>query len=93
MFRILLITFVFFFFAFAAPKANAVYNSNGQSINKVSKNVITAKQAAKIVKHTYGGRVLKVSRINQKFYKVKIVKVNGQVTSKLVNAKTGQIKK
>jgi uncharacterized membrane protein YkoI len=93
MFRILLITLVCYSFAFAAPKAHAAFNSNGQSINKVSEKVITAKQAANIVKRTYGGRVLKVSRINQKFYKVKIVKVNGQVTSKLVNAKTGQVNK
>tara|TARA_B100000767_G_C19468494_1_gene411059 strand:- start:170 stop:445 length:276 start_codon:yes stop_codon:yes gene_type:complete len=91
MFQILLIILVFNLFT--VTKLYAANNLNYPSINKVSKNFISANQAVKLVKQKYGGRVLKVSRLNQKFYKVKIVQVNGQVISKLVNAKTGQIKK
>ncbi|TYK65545.1 PepSY domain-containing protein [Colwellia echini] len=51
---------------------------------------ISSQQAAKIVQSHFGGKILKVQRINN-IYKVKIVKPNGQVTSKKVNASTGQI--
>ncbi|KGJ96881.1 PepSY domain-containing protein [Colwellia psychrerythraea] len=58
----------------------------------VNKKVTSSKQAAKIVQNKYGGKVLKVNKQkNNGSYKVKIVKPNGQVVSKKVNAKTGKI--
>lgn len=58
------------------------------------KKVTSSKQAAKIVQKKYGGKVLKVNKQkNNTSYKVKIVKPNGQVVSKKVNAKTGKIEK
>jgi uncharacterized membrane protein YkoI len=61
---------------------------------QVNKKVISAKQAAKIVQNQYGGKVLKVSKTkSNNGFKVKIVKPNGQVVSKRVNAKTGKIEK
>jgi uncharacterized membrane protein YkoI len=47
---------------------------------QANKKVTSSKQAAKIVQKQYG-------------YRVKIVKPNGQVVSKKVNAKTGKIEK
>jgi len=59
-----------------------------------NKKVTSSKQAAQIVKKKYGGKVLKVNKQkNNTGYKVKIVKPNGQVVSKKVNAKTGKIEK
>ena len=56
--------------------------------------ITSSKQAAKLVKKKYGGKVLKVNKQkNNTGYKVKIVKPNGQVVSKKVNAKTGKIEK
>lgn len=56
--------------------------------------VTSSKQAAKIVQKKFGGKVLKVNKQkNNSGYKVKIVKPNGQVVSKKVNAKTGKIEK
>lgn len=60
----------------------------------VAKNTISSQQAANVVKQRYGGRVLKVQKqAGKNAYKVKIVKPNGQVVSKRVNAKTGKIEK
>jgi uncharacterized membrane protein YkoI len=59
-----------------------------------TEKVTSSKQAAKLVKKKYGGKVLKVNKQkNNTGYKVKIVKPNGQVVSKKVNAKTGKIEK
>ncbi|PKI14933.1 hypothetical protein CXF71_13860 [Colwellia sp. 12G3] len=59
-----------------------------------NKKVTSSKQAAKIVQKQYGGKVLKVNKQkNNGGYKVKIVKPNGQVVSKKVDAKTGKIEK
>ncbi len=59
---------------------------------QASKKVTSSKQAAKLVQKKYGGKVLKVNKQkNNSGYKVKIVKPNGQVVSKSVNAKTGKI--
>jgi len=59
-----------------------------------NKKVTSSKQAAKIVQKQYGGKVLKVKKQkNNSGYKVKIVKPNGHVVSKKVNAKTGKIEK
>ena len=59
-----------------------------------NKKVTSLKQAAKIVQKKFGGKVLKVNKQkNNTGYKVKIVKSNGQVVSKKVNAKTGKIEK
>ncbi len=58
------------------------------------KKVTSSKQAAKMVQKKFGGKVLKVNKQkNNAGYKVKIVKPNGQVVSKKVNAKTGKIEK
>lgn len=67
--------------------------SDAWSVEKsINKKVTSSKQAAKIVQSKYGGKVLKVNKQkNNTDYKVKIVKPNGQVVSKKVNAKTGKI--
>jgi len=57
-----------------------------------SKKSISSQQAASVVKKRYGGTVLKVQK-DKSAYKVKIVKPNGQVISKKVNATTGKIEK
>ena len=59
-----------------------------------NKQVTSPQQAAQLVKKRYGGTVLKVKKQKGKAaYKVKIVKPNGQVVSKNVDAKTGKIEK
>ena len=55
-----------------------------------SQATISSQQAARIVQSRYGGKILKVQKVSNG-YKVKIVKPNGQVMSKKVNASTGQI--
>ena len=57
-----------------------------------SKKSISSQQAASVVKKRYGGTILKVQK-EKSTYKVKIVKPNGQVISKKVNARTGKIEK
>jgi len=49
------------------------------------------KQAAKIAKSRFGGKVLKVYK-NKSGYRVKLIKTNGQIISVSVNAKTGKVK-
>ncbi len=66
----------------------------GATDKNAHKKVTNSKQAAKIVQKKFGGKVLKVNKQkNNTGYKVKIVKSNGQVVSKKVNAKTGKIEK
>ncbi len=84
LFRVALLMLSVFLFALHANDANAVYNQGNQK-------TISAKQAAKIVQKKYGGKVLKVNKQSNNVYKIKIVKANGQVISKKVNARTGKI--
>jgi uncharacterized membrane protein YkoI len=76
----------------AAPKNMMIVKVNyGQSSNTKS---INARQAARIVKNKFGGKVLKVSFIGSKSnpgYRVKLLKVNGHVISVHVDAKSGQV--
>ena len=82
-FRIILLTFLIIVVSCYTSEATAA-----------DKKVTSSKQAAKIVQKKYGGKVLKVNKQkNNNGYKVKIVKPNGQVVSKKVNAKTGKIEK
>jgi uncharacterized membrane protein YkoI len=69
--------------------------SSALAIDKqANKKITSSQQAAKIVQKQYGGKVLKVNKQkNNAGYKVKIVKPNGHVVSKKVNAKTGKIEK
>ncbi len=87
---------------FSQPSA-AFYHGAGQGIGKTvtpHKNsqkidTISAQQAAQIAKNCFGGKVLKVRKKNThaaSFYRVKLVKRNGQVISVSVDAKTGQIR-
>ncbi|PKG81040.1 hypothetical protein CXF85_19965 [Colwellia sp. 75C3] len=87
MLRVLLLTLLICVGTFSTTAAVA---ANTQA----NKKVTSSKQAAKIVQKQYGGKVLKVNKQKNKTgYKVKIVKPNGQVVSKKVNAKTGKIEK
>ena len=87
MLRVLLLTLLMNVSALSATAALAADKQG-------SKKVTSSKQAAKIVQKQYGGKVLKVNKQkNNGGYKVKIVKPNGQVVSKKVNAKTGKIEK
>ncbi len=81
LFRVALLTLLVSFFAL---NANAAYNQG-------NKKVISSKQAAKIVQKKYGGKILKINKQKNNVYKIKIVKPNGQVVSKKVNATTGKI--
>lgn len=65
---------------------------NYQSAQKSNKSVKNSRQAASLVKKQYGGKVLKVNK-RKSDYKVKILKPNGHVVSRKVDAKTGKIKK
>jgi uncharacterized membrane protein YkoI len=86
MLRVLLLTLLIFLGTFSTTTAVA---ANTQA----NKKVTSSKQAA-IVQKQYGGKVLKVNKQKNKTgYRVKIVKPNGQVVSKKVNAKTGKIEK
>ncbi|MBU2870016.1 PepSY domain-containing protein [Colwellia sp. E2M01] len=78
--RVLLLTLLISACALSTPNALAAK----------SPKTISSQQAAKIVQSHFGGKILKVQKVNN-IYKVKIVKANGQVTSKKVNASTGQI--
>ncbi len=72
--------------------ASDAWSAEKQVHKQGNKKVTSSKQAAKIVQQQYGGRVLKVNKQkNNAGYRVKIVKPNGQVISKKVNAKTGKI--
>ncbi|ALO34207.1 hypothetical protein CMT41_05285 [Colwellia sp. MT41] len=72
--------------------ASDAWSAEKQVHKQGNKKVTSSKQAAKIVQKQYGGRVLKVNKQkNNAGYRVKIVKPNGQVISKKVNAKTGKI--
>jgi uncharacterized membrane protein YkoI len=87
MLRVILLTLLICVSTFSTTAAVA---ENTQA----NKKVTSAKQAAKIVQKQYGGKVLKVNKQKNKAgYKVKIVRPNGQVVSKKVNAKTGKIEK
>ncbi|GAA5140839.1 PepSY domain-containing protein [Thalassotalea piscium] len=65
---------------------------NSQAEQKSNKTVKNSRQAASVVKKQYGGKVLRVNK-QKSDYKVKILKPNGHVISKKVDAKTGKIKK
>ncbi|XQW86110.1 PepSY domain-containing protein [Thalassotalea piscium] len=65
---------------------------NYQSDSDSNKTVKSSQQAASLVKKQYGGKVLRVNK-QKSDYNVKLLKPNGHVVSKKVNAKTGQIKK
>ena len=57
-------------------------------------SIISAQQAAQIVKNQFGGKVLKVTRgkpASNPSYRVKIVKADGHVLTVTVNGKTGKI--
>ena len=72
--------------------ASDAWSAEKQANKQGNKKVTSSKQAAKLVQNKYGGKVLKVNKQkNNAGYKVKIVKPNGQVVSKKVNAKTGKI--
>ena len=51
----------------------------------------SSKQAAKVAKGRFGGKVLKVQK-KKSGYRVKLIKTNGQIVSVYVDAKTGRVK-
>ena len=88
MLRVLLLTLFISVIALSTFAQAADTQANTQK----KKQAISSQQAAKLVKKRYGGTVLNVKKQkNNSAYKVKIVKPNGQVVSKKVNAKTGKI--
>ncbi|PKH88622.1 PepSY domain-containing protein [Colwellia sp. Bg11-28] len=90
MLRVLLFTLFISLIALSTTAVAADTQANAQKKQKA----ISSQQAAKLVKKRYGGTVLNVKKQkNNTAYKVKIVKPNGQVVSKKVNAKTGKIEK
>jgi hypothetical protein len=93
MLRVLLFTLIMTMVALTATEAVATdKQANKQKQQQKMQKAISSQQAAKLVKKRYGGTVLKVKKQkNNTSYKVKIVKPNGQVVSKKVNAKTGKI--
>ena len=85
MLRVLLFTLLISVIALATPAQAAETHASAKK-----QQAISSQQAAKLVKKRYGGKVLNVKKQKRKT-KVKIVKPNGQVVSKKVNAKTGKI--
>lgn len=90
MLRALLLTLFISVITVSITLSSAVMAADKQS----NKQITSSKQAAEVVKQRYGGTVLKVNKQKGKAaYKVKIVKPNGQVVSKSVNANTGKIER
>ena len=88
MLRVLLLTL----FISVIALSTIVQAADTQANTQKKQQAISSQQAAKLVKKRYGGTVLNVKKQkNNSAYKVKIVKPNGQVISKKVNAKTGKI--
>ena len=89
---------LFFLFVFALSinaMAQGKFVSSTSTIkaskqNKAALSVKSSKQAAKLAKSRFGGKVLKVE--NKKAgYRVKLIKANGHIISVYVDAKTGEI--
>ncbi|WP_019026878.1 PepSY domain-containing protein [Colwellia piezophila] len=95
MLRVLFLALILSTTALLATETLAVNKqAQKQKSQQEVKKHISSKQAAKLVQRQYGGKVLKVNKQkNNASYKVKIVRPNGQVISKKVNAKTGKIEK
>jgi len=85
---------VFIFFAALSTDALAQgrFVSSGYAAqSKHQLKVKSSKQAARIAKSRFGGKVLKVSK-NKSGFRVKLIKTNGQIISVSINAKTGKVK-
>jgi len=67
--------------------SNAIKTQNKANPQLKVKN---SKQAARIVKARYGGKVLKVKK-SKSGYRVKLIKTDGHIISVYVDAKTGKI--
>ncbi len=72
---------------------DAEQNSARVHIEKTAANKVrSSKQAAKMVKQRYGGKVLSVKGMKDKSgYRVKLLKKDGHIISVYVNAKTGKM--
>jgi len=83
-----------FLFAFTFS-SDAIAQGSYASASSSSKSnqqlrVKTSKQAAKIVKGRFGGKVLKVKK-SKSGYRVKLIKTDGHIISVYVDAKSGKI--
>jgi len=90
----LVLLFVFIFSLDAAAQGNFGLASNSTKAEQQTSTklrVKSNKQAAKIVKARFGGKVLKVKK-SKSGYRVKLIKTNGHIISAFVDAKTGKIK-
>jgi uncharacterized membrane protein YkoI len=67
------------------------YKAQSKQHNTQKLKVKSNKQAARIAKSRFGGKVLKVSK-KKEAYRVKLIKTNGQIISVTVNAKTGKVR-
>jgi uncharacterized membrane protein YkoI len=65
-----------------------------QKSSKADVKIHNAKQAARLVKKRFGGKILKVKKQKtngHRGYKVKLLKKNGHVVSLFIDALTGKI--
>jgi uncharacterized membrane protein YkoI len=87
-----LFSFILFVIVVSFSHINMVVADNHKSkISQSNLRVKSSQQAAQLVKGRFGGKVLKVKKSGQTYYRVKLVKKDGHVLSILVNAKTGQL--
>lgn len=74
----------------AMAQGTGVSASNMQKNNQQQLKVKSSKDAAKLAKSRFGGKVLKVEN-KKSGYRVKLIKTDGHIISIYVDAKTGKI--
>lgn len=79
--------------SFAPFTTVKVNQQSGQHSNKQQVPVKNATQAAQIAQRRFGGKVLKVFKVQAKKpgYRVKLIKKNGHIIAVFVDGKTGRI--
>lgn len=79
--------------SFATFTTVKVNQQSGQQSNKQQVPVKNATQAAQIAQRRFGGKVLKVFKVQAKKtgYRVKLIKKNGHIIVVFVDGKTGRI--
>ena len=92
--RIILLWVVYFSFCTQPVMANNRYSLSGYQHQNKTLTIKNPQQAARLVHGRFGGRVLKVSKQNNRgrpTYQVKLITKEGHIIYVLVDAKSGRI--
>ncbi|MFB1015857.1 MAG: putative membrane protein YkoI [Alteromonadaceae bacterium] len=97
--KTVLLTFIALIAFFVPNDITHAYGSNDSQVkrntqSKSTLKIYSSRQAAKLVKRRFNGKVLNVKKqtVNgNSGYKVKLIKKNGHVVSVLVDAKSGRV--